>query len=147
MRNWNLDPILLNHLITFQFIACLWGIETDSYVKLNYMPALVYRVPMRNWNNTKFFIFDFEARPFIACLWGIETSLRRMLPCVGTHVYRVPMRNWNQCGHLFSRVAFSVYRVPMRNWNNRNKLDPFTSAPFIACLWGIETQVCYSWII
>ena len=38
-----------------------------------------------------------------------------------------------------------VYRVPMRNWNgkNENLVDNCTTL-FIAYLWGIETNFCWS---
>ena len=79
---------------------------------------------------------------FLACLWGIETPFKCLIFWTKRWVFSVPMRNWNQKKILKKLKLNFVFSVPMRNWNSIGySPDKDTYIMFLACLWGIETQI------
>ena len=99
-----------------EFLAYLWGIETQVEWRELRACDYVFSVPMRNWNATM----------------SRKISLALM-------VFSVPMRNWNSSSAFLAAATIGVFSVPMRNWNSVFPDLPPKAELFLAYLWGIET--------
>ena len=156
MRNWNGIHHVPIGKDRKEFIAYLWGIETE----------LIYANDKKNskfiaylWGieTVHFFENFFEKTEFIAYLWGIETeAIKKRSKKRGNSLSRTyeELKHPNngliycrffefiaylwgietKCVALYQFEFFLVYRVPMRNWNqdfltNNNLLIPVYRVP------------------
>ncbi len=94
MRDWNLSTSVKWANIYPEFVAYLWGIETNLKIKTNKFVHL-----------------------FVAYLWGIETSLPDLHSALWWLVCSLPMRDWNSRLRRCTRRRNRVCSLPMRDWN------------------------------
>ena len=81
MRDWN-HLSVIHRSQPPQFVAYLWGIETDNYSTKGF-----------NWFR------------FVAYLWGIETEFGLSATMLDDPVRSLPMRDWNQILKLSSGIS------------------------------------------